>query len=129
MVLHCSSALDGRGRAGFKCNHGHKLDMAAHRGKTGNGIAPADSSRYTITFNSNGSLNIQADCNWGGGKYTVEGNTISIEIDHTTRALCPPDSLDKIFIGHLNSSESFYFKENNLFIKLKNNAGTMEFKE
>jgi len=36
---------------------------------------PADPSRYTITFKTDGTINIQADCNRGGGTYSKKRQT------------------------------------------------------
>ena len=69
---------------------------------------PPDPSHYTVTFNPDRTLNIRADCNRGGGTFSTEGKRISIEVTHTTRAMCPPDSLEQTFIKNLNAAK-FYF--------------------
>jgi heat shock protein HslJ len=86
---------------------------------------PADPSHYTIIFNPDGTLNIRADCNRGGGTYTTQGKGIIIEVTHTTRAMCPPDSMDQEFIKNLNAAKIYFFKDGNLYFDLKYDTGTM----
>lgn len=88
---------------------------------------PADPSRYTVIFNTAGTLNIQVDCNRGGGSYSTEGNSITIEVTHTTRAMCPPESLDQTFIKDLNASTIYFFSDGDLYMDLKYDTGTMKF--
>lgn len=88
---------------------------------------PVDPSRYTVIFNTDGTLNIQADCNRGGGAYSMEGNRVTIEVTHTTRAMCPPESLDQIFIKDLNASTIYFFRNGDLYMDLKYDSGTMKF--
>jgi len=61
---------------------------------------PDDPSRFTIAFNPEGTLSIRADFNRGGGKYSIEGKGLTIELTHSTRAMCPPNSPEHIFISN-----------------------------
>ncbi|MBC2712130.1 MAG: META domain-containing protein [Desulfosarcina sp.] len=88
---------------------------------------PPDPSGYTIAFNPDGTLNIRADCNRGGGKYSNKGESITIKVTHTTRAMCPPDSLEQTFIKDLNAAAIYFFKDGNLYLDLKYDTGTMKF--
>lgn len=90
---------------------------------------PADPSRYTVAFNTDGTINIQSDCNRGGGTYSVQDQRITIEVTHTTRAMCPPDSLDQDFIKDLNAATIYFFKDVNLYLDLKYDTGTMVFRK
>ena len=87
---------------------------------------PPDPSHYTITFNTDGTLNIRADCNRGGGIFSTEGKRITIEVTHTTRAMCPPESLEQTFIEDLNAAQVFFFIDGNLYMDLKYHKGTMK---
>ena len=87
---------------------------------------PPDPSHYTVTFNPDGTINIRADCNRGGGTFSTEGKRISVEVTHTTRAMCPPESLEQAFIEDLNASNIFFFSDGNLYIDLKYHKGTMK---
>jgi heat shock protein HslJ len=89
--------------------------------------APDDPSRYTIIFQPDGSLNIRADCNRAGGKYTVQDSRLTIEVTHSTRAACPPDSLWQTFLKNLNAAAIYFMREGHLYIDLKYDTGTMKF--
>jgi heat shock protein HslJ len=87
---------------------------------------PPDPSHYTIAFNPDGTLNIRADCNRGGGAFSTNGKNIAIEVTHTTRAMCPPDSLEQPFIKDLNAAKIYFFKNDSLYLDLKYDTGTMK---
>lgn len=87
---------------------------------------PPDPSHYTVTFHADGTLSIRADCNRGGGAFSTEGKRITIEVTHSTRAMCPPESLEQAFIKDLNAAEVFFFSDGNLYIDLKYHQGTMK---
>jgi heat shock protein HslJ len=88
---------------------------------------PDDPSNYTVSFDPGGKLYIRADCNRGGGNYAVEGKAIAMEVTHTTRAMCPPDSLERTFIKDLNAATIYFMRNGNLYIDLKYDTGTMQF--
>lgn len=88
---------------------------------------PANPDHYTLELLSGGRVNIRADCNLGGGVYTLEDSRISIEITHTTMAACPPDSLEGLFIRDLNGAAIVFTNGEELFIDLKYDSGTMKF--
>ena len=82
---------------------------------------------YTLAFQADGTVNIKADCNTAIGAYTVEGSSIQIEVGPMTMAACPPESLSDQFIEHLGYAAIYFFEEDNLFIDLFADGGTMEF--
>lgn len=88
---------------------------------------PADPSHYTIEFKPDGTMNIRADCNRGGGKYSIEGKRIAIEQTHSTMAMCPPGSLDQDFKKDLREATIYFFKDGFLYLDLKYDSGTMRF--
>ena len=89
---------------------------------------PTDPSVYVLTFNTDGTINIQADCNRGVGTYSAEGSSIAIEVSYTTRAMCPPESMGQTFVKDLNAARIFFFgNEGNLFLDLQYDTGTMKF--
>ncbi len=88
---------------------------------------PADPAHYTITFKPDGTLNVRADCNRAGGAYTVTDQSISIQVTHSTMAMCPPDSLDVKFLKDLAAAAIYFFKDGHLHLDLKYDSGTMQF--
>ena len=57
------------------------------------GVVP-DPGSYTATFNTDGSINVKADCNNVNGTYTQTGSSLTISFGVTTLAACPSGSLD-----------------------------------
>jgi heat shock protein HslJ len=88
---------------------------------------PVESSHYTIEFKPDGTMNIRADCNRGGGNYSTEGKSLTIELTHSTRAMCPPDSLDYRFNRDLRAVNIYFFKDGFLYLDLQYDSGTMKF--
>ncbi len=88
---------------------------------------PPSPENYTLKLLPDGKVSIRADCNLGGGVYTLRGNEISIEITHTTRAACPPESLEQSYIRDLNAAVIYFMKGDFLYIDLKYDTGTMKF--
>lgn len=88
---------------------------------------PPNPGDYTLRFLPDGKVSIRADCNRGGGVYALRKNKISIEITHTTRAACPPESLEQDYIRDLNAASIYFIREGLLHIDLKVDTGTMHF--
>ena len=70
-------------------------------------VAPEDQSRYTVTFNEDGTAAIKADCNNVAATYTTEETNISIVPGASTLAACPEDSLGDKFIAGLSGATSY----------------------
>jgi heat shock protein HslJ len=88
---------------------------------------PADATSYTITFLPDGTLNVRADCNRAGGTFTAKDKSISIQVTHSTMAMCPPDSLDTKFLKDLAAAAIYFFNKGSLYLDLKYDSGTMKF--
>lgn len=88
---------------------------------------PPNPDHYTLKLLLDGQVNIRADCNFGGGVYKLDGSRISIEITHTTRAACPPGSLEQRYIRDLNAAAVYFMEGDFLYIDLKYDTGTMKF--
>jgi len=90
---------------------------------------PPNPENYTLKLLPDGKVNIRADCNLGGGVYRLDESKISIEITHTTRAACPPESLEQNYIRDLNAAAIYFMKGDILYIDLKHDSGTMTFRQ
>jgi heat shock protein HslJ len=88
---------------------------------------PPVPENYTLKLLPDGKVSIRADCNRGGGVYRLEKERISIQIAYTTRAACPPESLEQTYIRDLNGAAIYSLKADGLFIDLKYDTGTMKF--
>jgi len=88
---------------------------------------PPDPSRYTIVLMPDGHLSVQLDCNAGGGRYTLEGSTLTLEVTHTTMAACGPESLARQFLKDLAAARIAFMRDGNLYLDLMYDSGTMTF--
>lgn len=87
----------------------------------------ANASRYQISFQPNGIVRVQADCNRGAGQYSVDGASIGVNIQTMTRAMCAPGSLSNDFVQRLNAAAIWFVQDGDLFIDLFADSGTMRF--
>jgi len=102
------------------------------RTRQGNDTAltrPADAAGYTVQLKPDGTIHVRGDCNVGGGSFTLKDAGLSIAITHSTRAACPEGSLEDSFIRDLNRTGRFLLKNGRLYLDLKLDSGTMEFRE
>lgn len=90
-------------------------------------IVAADPTRYIALFNSDGTLNIQADCNSVFSTYTTDGSSITINPGISSLVACLPDSQADQFMAQLNSAAIYFIQGGNLFLDLPFDSGTMRF--
>ena len=88
---------------------------------------PTDPSRYTILLMPEGHLSVHLDCNAGGGRYTLEGSSLTLELTHTTMAACPPESLAQQFMKDLAAARIAFIRDGDLYLDLMYDTGTMKF--
>jgi heat shock protein HslJ len=87
----------------------------------------AEPDHYTLTLHPHGKAYVRVDCNRGSGTYAKADSSISINITHTTRAMCQPSSLEEEFSRNLTAAISYFKKDGNLYLDLKFDTGTMKF--
>jgi heat shock protein HslJ len=63
--------------------------------------APADPTRYTITFEASGRATLLLDCNRGSAQWTRDGDKLSLSPVASTKMMCPRGSLDVAFASDL----------------------------
>jgi heat shock protein HslJ len=90
-------------------------------------FVPDNPNNYTVQFLPDGTVSIQADCNRVGGSYTTDGSSITIETGPTTLVACPPGSLGDEFETQLSGAAIYFIEDQNLFLDLKFDSGTMRF--
>ncbi|MCC6626153.1 MAG: META domain-containing protein [Chloroflexi bacterium] len=91
-------------------------------------IQPTDPSKYTLQFNADGSLAIQADCNRVVGQYTAtSAGQLTITLGPTTTAACPPGSLDQRYLQQLGDVVTYVTRNGKLYLNIKFDSGNMEF--
>jgi heat shock protein HslJ len=83
--------------------------------------------KYTLTLNSDGTVDIRADCNLVGGTYELQANDLSIVLGPSTLAYCGDGSLDQDFLALLELVGHFNLVNGQLELGLRDDAGTMYF--
>ncbi len=87
-----------------------------------------DPASYTILFNTDGTANIQADCNSVGASYTTaDSSSISIVLGPSTLVACPEGSLDQQFLAGLSNAAIYFFEEGELYMDMQADGGTLRF--
>jgi uncharacterized lipoprotein YbaY len=94
----------------------------------GDTFTPDDPGRYTLLLQPDGRAAVQADCNRGGGPYTLEGNRIAIGPLISTLIGCPPGSLGSTFLQQLDRVESYVVQDGDLMLELPTEGGSMRFR-
>lgn len=85
---------------------------------------PDAPSKYTISFNDDGTVSIVADCNVASGTYTVDGSKIDIEVGPMTLVACPEGSLSDQWVDDLDQAATFSVNdEGELVLNLPADAG------
>jgi heat shock protein HslJ len=70
------------------------------------GIAPIavpNPEQYTLRFETDGNLSVRADCNTCGGRYSLDGSSLSIGDVACTLIGCPTPGLDTTFTSALRN--------------------------
>jgi len=67
----------------------------------GTSSTPSDPSKYTLVFGADNHIAAKADCNQGGGAFTVDATTLRFEPIISTLALCAQGSLSSEFLRDL----------------------------
>jgi len=86
---------------------------------------PAD---YTITFNNDGTMVGQADCNKFSGTYAAAEGQAGLQFGPTTMSECGPESLFGIFLTRLATVDGYSLRGNNLILTFGDGKGEMLFK-
>lgn len=90
-------------------------------------ITVSNPENYTLEFKEDGSLLVQADCNRGRGRYTVNGKSIALSNIALTRRGCPAGSLDNRFTRSLGGARIYFFENDALYIDMQADGGTLKF--
>ena len=81
---------------------------------------------YTILLKADNKVQVRFDCNRGGGSFEISLGKLSFGPMMSTRAACPPGSLDFRFAKDLQRIVSFFTRNNNLYLELPYDSGTMK---
>jgi heat shock protein HslJ len=101
------------------------LSMNDAQGKT----RPHDPAAYTMHLRADGSVKMQLNCNRAQGTWSArpaaDGSSGGFEFGPlaTTRALCPPPSMDEIIAAQARLVRGYLLKDGNLFLSLMADGG------
>jgi len=118
---------DGRhaGRRGHAHRAGLGLAVAGHERRERH--RRRESSTVHCRISGGRTLKLLADCNTGGGTYTTENGSLTIEASALTRMACPPGSLSNEYVARLNEVASYVIDGGQLYLNLKMDSGNMVF--
>ena len=92
--------------------------------------APADRSRYTLTFDADGGVQIRADCNRGMGTWeSPQPGQLTFGDIAATRAQCPPGSLHDRYLAQFPWVRSYVMRDGNLFLATMADGAIIEFEQ
>lgn len=93
-------------------------------------VKPDRPDRYTVRFERTGRVSVRADCNRGGGPYTVTNDRrISVGPIALTRVGCPPGSLGDRFARDVGRVSSYFVRDARLFLEMPVDSGTLRFRK
>jgi heat shock protein HslJ len=90
-------------------------------------VVPKDPSKYTVQFGDDGTLSLLADCNRGRGSYSADPPKLHVGPAAITRMMCPPGSLDTIFLRDLSAAATFDLDDGELHVTTKDGLATLTF--
>lgn len=91
-------------------------------------IVSPNPERYTMKLSENGRAEVRFDCNRGGGNYQISDGKLSFSPMISTRMACPEGGLDYLFGKQLQEVVSFFIENDELYLELPVDAGTMRFR-
>ncbi len=92
-------------------------------------MRPFDPSLYTMHLDSDGTVTMHLDCNVASGTWSVkpDSNAESGRFEFgslaTTRAFCPPPSMDEIIEVHARHINAYLLKDGKLYLSVKTDGG------
>jgi heat shock protein HslJ len=92
-------------------------------------VRPTDPALYTMALNPDGSVSMRLNCNRATGTWTAQpaadgtSGSFSFGPLATTRALCPPPSMDESIATHSAHVRGFLLRDGKLHLSLEADAG------
>ncbi len=91
----------------------------------GSETTPDDPSLYTLVFGEDGHVAVVADCNQGGGQYSVEDGTLTMGALISTLAACPEGSLDTVFMQQIGQATGYTVEDDVLTLTLDDGSSVV----
>ena len=92
-------------------------------------VQPTDPGNYLLRLEQSGRVVLRVDCNRAMGAYHMLGAALTIQIGPMTRAACPTESLDAMFVRDLSAVSGFSLDGDRLRLQMRStdSTGMMEF--
>ena len=87
----------------------------------------ANPQSYVLVFYEDGTFYVLADCNFGSGSYTLNGNQIALQVGAMTQVVCGEGSLSEQFLVLLGQVATYELTTTKLALNLGDNAGSLGF--
>jgi heat shock protein HslJ len=90
---------------------------------------PEPSQTYTMRLNADGTVNMALNCNRANGTWTIDPASDSVSGRFSfgplasTKALCPPPSMDEQVVADAGYVRGFLLRDGNLYLSLMADAG------
>ena len=91
----------------------------------GEAVDVAAPDRYTLTFQADGTVGAQFDCNSGGGSYTVQGEQLTFGALMTTLMGCGDDTQDYLFSAGLSDVVGYAVEGDMLTLDMSTDGDSM----
>lgn len=89
---------------------------------------PDDPNLYTLSFGSDGSVSVTADCNRGTGSWKSESaGQLQFGVIAATQAMCLPGSLHDRYMSQFDGVRSYVLEDGHLFLATMADASIIEF--
>ena len=124
ILVACSS---GSSSGGSLTGVTWQLTNVKFDGQSTNSII-SEPDQYTITFQTDGTANVKADCNMAHLSYTTNGNQLTIKAGPMTLVYCGTASLSNEFVQALQEATTYTVQGSTLTINSGSN-GTMNFRQ
>ena len=128
LLAACSARVETVPRNAITDLGGTAWQLVRFQGGDDKTLTPDDKSKYTIQFNTDGSISARIDCNRGRGTWKSSGaSQLQLGPLALTRAMCPPGSLHDQIVRQWEHVRSYVIKNDHLFLSLMADGGIYEF--
>ena len=122
-LVACAST----GKSGGGTLAGTSWQLVRFQGGDGAVLTPDDPSKYTLTFNADGSVQARFDCNSGRGIYTLNPPSgLEFGTVVMSRTECPPPSLYGDLARRWSYIRSYVIRDGHLHMSMMADGGIFE---
>lgn len=97
--------------------------------ETGPAIRPESPTDYTLRFAAPNRITLKADCNEYAGPVRLTETVFSVGDLIGTRALCPKESLEGVYIQGIENASGWRLDEGTLILTRPHDEGSLHFEE